>query len=166
MATCDNPVYTNYTHVLLLLAGACVENLDESEAYPAKLYRLSSEKWQNSGNKEQLLEYISEIDLQYLNPSGTVYGQVVSAFDIAPDGKSFLVLTYENVFEFNIDLSENGIKETRDLKKGQDYNIVELKSLPQQESISYLPSGKGFLYNTEFHWFEAPIIRVDCLDTE
>ncbi len=140
------------------------ENLNESEAYPAKLYRLSNEKRQNSGNKEQLLEFISEIDLPYINPSGTVYGQVISAFDIAPDGKSFLVLTYENAFEFNTDLSQSRMKKSRQLKKGQDYNVVELKSLPQQESISYLPDGRSLLYNTEYHWFEAPIIRVDCLD--
>jgi len=142
------------------------DNLNESEAYPAKLYRLSNEKWQNSGNKEQLLEFIAEIDIPYINPSGTVYGQVISAFDIAPDGKSFLVLTYENAFEFNTDLSQSGMKETRQLKKGQDYNVVELKSLPQQESISYLPNGRGFLYNTEYHWFEAPIIKVECLDNQ
>jgi len=142
------------------------EDLDESEAYPAKLYRIQSEKWQNTKNKMQLLEYVAEIDFPNLNPSGTAYGQVVSAFDIAPDGKSFLVLTYENAFEFNIDLSQSGMKEAQQLKKGQDYKMVELKSLSQQESISYLPNGKGFLYNTEFHWFEAPIFRVDCLDNE
>jgi len=141
------------------------EDLDKSEAYPSKLYRLSNEKWQNTENKMQLLKYVAEIDFPNLNPSGTAYGQIVSAFDIAPDGKSFLVLTYENAFEFNIDLSQLGMKEAQGLKKGQDYNMIELKSLPQQESISYLPNGKGFLYNTEFHWVEAPIIRVDCLDT-
>ncbi|MCK5709623.1 MAG: hypothetical protein KAI07_03705 [Deltaproteobacteria bacterium] len=89
---------------------------------------------------------------------------MISAFDIAPDGKSFLVLTYENAFEFNTDLSQSRMKKSRQLKKGQDYNVVELKSLPQQESISYLPDGRSLLYNTEYHWFEAPIIRVDCLD--
>ena len=141
------------------------ENLSDLEAYPAKLYRLSAEKWQNKADKMQLLEYVSEIDLRLLNPSGTAYGQVVSAFDIAPDGKSFLILTYENALEFNIDLSKQKMKPTRQLKKGRDYNLIELKSLPQQESITYTPDGKGFLYNTEFHWFEAPIIRVDCLDS-
>ncbi len=140
------------------------EDLNKSEAYPAKLYRLSNEKRQNSGNKEQLLEFISEIDLSYINPSGTVYGQVISAFDIAPDGKSFLVLTYENAFEFNTDLSQSGMKKPRQLIKGQDYNVIELKSLPQQESISYLPNGRSLLYNTEYHWIEVPIVRVDCLD--
>lgn len=140
------------------------ENLRDFEAYPSKVYRLSSLEWQNATNKVSTLEYIGEIDLQILDPSATAYGQVVSAFDIAPDGKSFLLLTYENAFEFNIELSGQKIKPTDKLKKGQDYNIVELKSLPQQESIAYMPSGKAFLYDTEHHWFQVPIMKVNCLD--
>jgi len=139
-------------------------DLDKSEAYPAKIYKLSAQKWQDEANKFKMLDYIGEIDLRLLNPSGTAYGQVVSAFDIAPDGKSFIILTYENAIEFNIDFSKQHIKPTSQFKEGQDYNVIEIRSLPQQESITYLPSGKSFLYNTEFHWFEAPIIKVDCLD--
>ena len=139
------------------------ENLNDLEAYPAKLYRLEYDKWQNKENNMHILEYVSEIDLRIINPSGTAYGQVVSAFDIAPDGKKFLVLTYENAIEFNFDLSEQVPRKSRMLKRGKDYNVIELRSLPQQESISYLPDGKAFLYTTEFHWFEAPIIKVYCL---
>ncbi len=140
------------------------ENLRDLEAYPSKVYRLSAQKWQDVENKVSTLEYIGEIDLRMLVPSATAYGQIVSAFDIAPDGKSFLVLTYENALEFNIDLSKQKIKPTGQLKKGQDYNVIELKYLPQQESITYLPDGKAFLYDTEHHWFQAPIMKVDCLD--
>lgn len=140
------------------------ENLRDFEAYPAKVYKLPAEKWQGSTGKTITLDRVGGIDLQILDPPATAYGQVVSAFDIAPDGKSFLLLTYENAFEFNIDLSEQKIKPTDKLKKGQDYNIVELKSLPQQESIAYMPSGNAFLYDTEHHWFQVPIMKVNCLD--
>lgn len=140
------------------------ENLRDLEAYPAKVFKLPAHKWQKGAKKKSTLEYIGEIDLTILNSSRTAYGQVVSSFDIAPDGKSFIVLTYENAIEFNIDLSNQKIKPTSQLRKGVDYNLIDIKSLPQQESIAYLPSGKSFLYNTEHHWFEAPIIRVDCLD--
>ena len=140
------------------------ENLRDYEAYPAKVYKLPAEKWRNTQNSEQKLTYVGDIDLRVLNPSGTAYGQVVSAMDIAPDGKSFLVLTYENAIEFNIDLSKDSLKSSSQLQKGKDYNIIEIKSLPQQESISYTPDGKGFIYSTEYHWFEAPILKVDCLD--
>ncbi len=139
------------------------ENLRDLEAYPSKVYKLSAEDWQNSANDIITLKYIGEIDLRALNPSGTAYGQIVSAFDIAPDGKSFLLLTYEDALEFNIDLSDDKIKPSGEMKKGQDYNVIELKSLPQQESIAYMPDGGSFLYSTEHHWFKAPILRVECL---
>lgn len=138
------------------------ENLRNLEAYPAKVFKLPAEKWQPGSDKKLTLQYIGEIDFRLINPSGTAYGQVVSSLDIAPDGKSFLVLTYENALEFNIDLSKDKIKSTSQLKKGIDYNMIEIKSLPQQESITYVPNEKSFLYNTEFHWFTAPIMKVDC----
>lgn len=140
------------------------ENLRDLEAYPAKIFKLPADNWKPGSNEKHTLEYIGEIDLRILNPSGTAYGQVVSSLDISPDGKSFLVLTYENAIEFNIDLSNQEIKPTAQLKKGIDYNLIDIRSLPQQESITYTPSGKSFLYNTEYHWFEAPIMRVHCLN--
>jgi len=140
------------------------ENLRDYEAYPAKIFKLQAPKWQENGNGKHTLEYIGEIDFNTLNPSGTAYGQVVSSFDISPDGETFLVLTYEDAIEFNVDLSKQKIKPTAQLQKGKDYNLIELKSLPQQESIAYTPGGKSFFYNTEFHWFEAPILKADCLD--
>ena len=140
------------------------ENLRDYEAYPAKIFKLQAPKWQENGNEKHTLEYIGEIDFKTLNPSGTAYGQVVSSFDISPDGETFLVLTYEDAIEFNVDLSKQKIKPTAQLQKGKDYNLIELKSLPQQESIAYTPGGKSFFYNTEFHWFEAPILKADCLD--
>ena len=140
------------------------ENLRDLEAYPSKVYKLTSQKWQNSSDKTVTLEHVGDIDLRVLNPSATAYGQIVSAFDIAPDGKSFLLLTYENAFEFNADLSAQKIIPVEKMIKGKDYNLIELKTLPQQESIVYMPDGKSFLYNTEHHWFQAPIMKVDCLE--
>ncbi len=140
------------------------ENLRELEAYPSKIYKLTAKEWQNSSDKTITLEHVGDIDLRVLNPSGTAYGQIVSAFDIAPDGKRFLLLTYENALEFNIDISEQKIKPSEKMIKGQDYNLIELKTLPQQESIVYMPDGTSFLYNTEHHWFQAPIMKVNCLD--
>ncbi|GJM16613.1 MAG: hypothetical protein DHS20C13_19400 [Thermodesulfobacteriota bacterium] len=140
------------------------ENLRDLEAYPAKVFKLPAEKWQQKGNTNHKLIYVGDIDLRIINPSGTAYGQVVSSLDISPDGKKFMILTYENAIEFNIDLSNQKIKPTAQLQKGIDYNLIDIKSLPQQESIAYLQDGKAFLYNTEYHWFEAPIMRVDCLD--
>jgi len=140
------------------------ENLRDLEAYPAKVFKLPAEKWQQNANSNHKLIYVGDIDLRIINPSATAYGQVVSSLDISPDGKKFMVLTYESAIEFNVDLSNQKIKPTAQLQKGIDYNVIDIKSLPQQESLTYLQDGNSFLYNTEYHWFEAPIMRVDCLN--
>ncbi len=129
------------------------ENLTELEEYPSKIYKLTAHKLQSNSDKKITLEHVSDIDLRVLNPSGTAYGQIVSAFDIATNGKSFLLLTYENALEFNIYLSEQKIKPDEKTIKGKVNNVIELKTLPQQESIVYQPDGKSFLYNTEHHCF-------------
>ncbi|MEQ9619977.1 MAG: hypothetical protein RIG61_12495 [Deltaproteobacteria bacterium] len=140
------------------------EDLDRSEAYPARLYRLEKARWESAGEGPLKLDYVGDIDFTVLGSSDSVYGKIVSSFDIAPDGKSFLVLTYENAYEFNIDLSESALKPAGEMKKGIDYSVIELDSLLQQESITYVNGGKEFLYDTEYHLFGAPIMKVRCLN--
>lgn len=142
------------------------ENLKNFKAFPVHVFRIEKDLWQNAGNRVLELSPVGVIDIPGITREDTLFGQIVSAFDISPDGRRFIVLTYENAIEFNIDPSKSVIKPTADLKDGVDYQVIELSPLPQQESISYLPSGKGFLYNTEYHGFEAPVLRVDCLDGE
>ena len=140
------------------------EDLDKDKAYPSKLYRLSYDKRKNAVKEPVLLEYMGDIDLPALMPEASTYGMLSTSFDISPDGQRFLILTYENAVEFNLDLSETKIKKTDDMKEGVDYRIIELNSLPQQESISYLPDGSGFMYNTEYKFFSVPLVTVRCLD--
>lgn len=140
------------------------EAQDRTKAYPAGLYRLRREKWEREGGEALQLEPMGEIDFTRLSSSDSVFGNIVTAFDIAPDGKSFLVLTYENAYEFNVDLAESGLKPAWQMKNGIDYNMIELTSLPQQESLAYLDGGLGLLYSSEYHLFEVPIMKVECLD--
>lgn len=139
------------------------EDLDKIEASPSKLYKLNYEKRKNAGKGPVLLDFAGEIDLPALTPESTAFGQLSTSFDISADGLRFLILTYENAVEFNHDLSVSELKDTKDMKAGSDFRIIELKSLPQQESVSYLPDGSGFIYNTEYKLFSVPLITVKCL---
>jgi len=139
------------------------EDLDKMEAYPSKLYRLDYRKRKSAGKEPVLLEYVGDIDLPALVPEASAYGQLSTSFDISPDGKRFIILTYEDALEFNLDLSESKIIDTKDMKAGVDYSIININSLPQQESVSYLPGGSGFIYNTEYKFFSVPLITVGCL---
>jgi hypothetical protein len=140
------------------------ENLDRMESYPAKLFKIEKEKWENAGDGVLKLEYAGELDLPRLSGSGSSFGGVISSFDIAPDGKTFLLLTYEDAYEFDIDLSVSGLKYSGELVRDMDYSVIKLMSLPQQESISYVGEGRGFIYDSEHHVFDVPIIRVKCLE--
>lgn len=140
------------------------EDLNSSKAFPSRVYRLAKEKWENPGPGVNVLDYLGDIDLPGIIASDSPFAEVVTSFDIAPDGKRFIVLTYENAIEFGIDLSQKSLRPASEMVKGKDYNIVEIIPLPQQESITYLDGGKSFLYDSEYHLFEVPIIRVDCID--
>lgn len=140
------------------------ENVDNMEAFPAKLFRIKKDRWENAGDGEIMLDYLGELDLSKLNNSDSALESAITSFDIAPDGRRFLILTYEDAYEFDIDLSKSGLKPSAELKEGKDYRVIKLTPLPQQESISYVDGGKGFIYDTEYHFFEVPIMKVECLD--
>jgi hypothetical protein len=140
------------------------ENVDSTEAFPAKLFRVTKDKWENAGEAEIMPDYLGQLDVPKLNGSDSALGSVITSFDIAPDGKRFLILTYENAYEFDIDLSKSGLKPSAGLVAGKDYRVIQLTPLPQQESISYVDGGRGFIYDTEYHFFEVPIMKVGCLD--
>jgi len=142
------------------------EDLDKSAAYPGKLYRLEKKRWENAGDKELKLDYVSEVDFIRLSSSDSVFGSLPTALDISPDGRRFLVLTYEKAYEFNFDLSQDNLKPAKELKKGKDYSVIEIPSLPQQESVAYTDSGRAFIYDTEYKVLGVPIIKVECLDED
>ncbi len=142
------------------------EEKDLTKAYPAHLYRLPKDKWKNAEEEVITLESMGKIDLPSLLPNASPLGQVVTSLDIAPDGKKFLVLTYEDAVEFGTDLSAGKLKPAAKMTEGKDYRVVEITSLPQQESVAYVEGGTGFIYDTEHHLFEVPIMRVDCVGAE
>lgn len=139
------------------------EDLDNMKSYPTKLFRIEREKWENAGDGELTLEYAGELDLPRLSGSDSNFESVITSFDISPDGKKFIVLTYEDAYEFDIDLS-TGLKPSAGLVRDKDYRAIKLVALPQQESISYIEEGRGFIYDSEYKMFDVPIMKVECLD--
>ena len=128
---------------------------------PARLYKLSHERIAAAGDAEpQTLTFITELDLSKL--SGGVVGNVATSFDIAPSGDKFLVLTYRKALEFYTDLSKETLKPSDAMIEGQDYAVLNIPRLPQQEAIAYLENGRDFVYTSELrgNYQAAEIVEI------
>ncbi|MBT3234674.1 MAG: hypothetical protein HN353_01845 [Bdellovibrionales bacterium] len=158
----------------------------------SSIYRINREIWQqhfkacqtdhsvsiqNSSGSNQL-EHIANIDLVALSAGKRIAhlgghygsddaqekGELATSFDISPDGKNFLIMTYDSIIEFNFDLSVDTIPSTAALKKGRDFHYIDFKRLVHQESVAYLPSGRSIIYTTESrNGIHAPIMGIHCL---
>jgi len=137
----------------------------ERRAKPARVYRLSKTALLSRAPGDRQLEFIGELDVPWLNFEENLWGRLVTGLDIAPGGDRFLVLTYKNALEFSFDLARGALPDARGMKKGRDFSVVPLRALRQQEAVSYLPDGSGFLYDTEFKEDEgrAELFKVVCV---
>lgn len=140
-------------------------NYKRHKAFPSKLFRIEKDKWENSASDPVMLELVGTLDIKSINKVSTgFFDNLITSFDIASNGKKFVALTYQNAYEFNIDLSVANSDSFKSLIKNKDYNTAEIKRLPQQESIAYLPGSKSLLYDSEYIAVKPKLIRIDCLE--
>lgn len=129
----------------------------KTSAGPTGIYRLSADKIA-TGKGTHALEKIGELDLPAL--IGTAgRDAIVTGASVSGDGR-VLLLTYKAALELAWKPGDK-LKSTAQLKRGTDYNVVEL-ALPQQEGIEFLPDDKAFLVTSEQGTTETPIVEVKC----
>jgi len=127
------------------------------------IYRLNRDQWSSAPTAEVMLEPVVELDWSVLRPGTLAFTRLVTGMNIAPNGKSFLLINYGDAMEFFVDLSA-GKPDPKKWKPGVDYRILELTTLEQEEAIAYLPpNGRSLLYDTERReTTRARIMRMDC----
>jgi len=126
----------------------------------SRIYRLTAAQWQNTTGQVQTLEFIGTFSLASQTDSSSI-----TSMDFSADGSRLLILTYDGAMELEtrtvngkLDFSQYG------RTGGPAHKVIPLTVLPQQESISYLPNGRDFLYTTEYVGGAAvPILEVDRL---
>ena len=128
-----------------------------------QIYRLKREQWRNSRNRVEVLELVVTQDWTVLRPNTLPWAYQITAMDIAPDGKSFVLLNYVDAVEFFVNLSAGSL-DPANWKAGRDYRAIALTTLEQEEAIAYLPDGRSLLYDTErlSKTKTARIMRMDC----
>jgi hypothetical protein len=127
---------------------------------PVKLYKLARERWENAGDEVLTLEFVANIDLFTL--SGTtvnIFSHIATGMDISNDGQRLLILTYGEVFEIAVDVSQlDGETISTETPNKQ----IEVTTLLQQESISYASEGYSFFYTAEARSGSAPLMLETC----
>lgn len=130
---------------------------------PARIYRLNRRQWAGRQIEiAQAMEFVGEIDFPSPVLPSVGPAAVVTGLDIRPDGTHFLVLTYELAIEFALDVAGPQPMPLGQLIRGVHYVPIYVKVLPQQEAITYVADGGGFLYTTEFRYGDVDLIRCDC----
>jgi hypothetical protein len=129
----------------------------------AKLYKLSRAIWENAGDEVLTLEYVGSIDLRTMSSTTVnVFSHIATGMDISSDGQRLLILTYGEVFEIAVDVSQLA---GQTLSTETAYKQIEVTTLLQQESISYAATGYSFFYTAEARSGSAPLMLETCVDT-
>jgi hypothetical protein len=138
----------------------------DRRAMPAKLFRLNAGQLTGENSGLQEFHHLGDIDFPWALYNYNLFGRIITAFDISPDGRHAIVLTYQVAVEMDLDLTVGSVRSMREMEEGTEYQIIEVPNLPQQEAISYLPDENSFLYTTEYHQSAGPakIIKVSCQD--
>jgi WD40 repeat protein len=129
---------------------------------PGRLYRLRQEQWKNRTDSIQTVELVMTLDFARLLPKSLLGGRLPTGMDISPDGKRFVVLTYQDAIEFLSDLSKPATPDA--WTEGRNYRRIPLLILAQQEAISFTPDGKAFVYTSEGTAPNARIVEVKCTE--
>ena len=128
---------------------------------PALVFRLGATQLAAGG--EQKFEQVGTLPLIKLSEAlGDSPRRIVTAMDISADGKRFVLLTYDAVLEFAVDL-KGGLPDS--WAEGRTHHAAPIATLLQAESIAYERDGRSILYSTEsIRGTAAPLMRQSCAE--
>jgi hypothetical protein len=138
-------------------------NMAKKQPLPAQLFRLKKKDMTSSTPAVKTLEKVGTFDLPKILKDQDIWGQIVTGFDISPDGTRFLILTYQLVLEVQMDLSKE-IKPTEAWVLGSTYTKFTTVELPQQEAVAYGETDQSLFYDSELakDMQDVPLYRSVC----
>lgn len=123
------------------------EKTKKDQPMSARIYRLKNKSWSVKSEATLPLEFVADLKIPASLFGKKASGRKITSMDIHPDGKKFILLSYEAAIEFDKDLSQ--IPEKSQL--ADSYKILSIPNMPKQESIAYSPDGKGFYFTSEIN---------------
>jgi hypothetical protein len=137
--------------------------LTKTSPGPAQIFRLTRDQLRVGDGAMQTFTEVGKIDIAPL--VGDLAAQrsalLVTSFDIAPDGKRAVILTYGAAIEIGFDLSKP-LPPQAGWKSGEDFRRIDIARQPQTEAIAYAPNG-AILYDSEKQGdAPVPLYRQTC----
>ena len=137
--------------------------LTKTSSGPSQIFRLTRDQLRVSDGAMQTFTEVGRIDIAPL--VGDLAAQrgavLVTGFDIAPDGKHAVILTYAAAVEIGFDLSKP-LPPQSGWRSGEDYRRIDIATQPQTEAIAYAPNG-AILYDSEKQGdAPVPLYRQTC----
>ena len=127
------------------------------QAAPAEVYRLSASAL--AADSVQTLEFRGQIPTTDLG-KGASSRRVATGMDFAPDGRRFVLITYDVALEFAF---TPGDDPPSSWHEGESFHVITPAPLIQLESIAYADGGRAIVYTTEsIQGSPAPIFRQTC----
>ncbi len=126
----------------------------------SKIFKLSKNILNDKSKNTKELELLGTLKLEKILKNN----RKITGMSISPDGERFAILTYKTAIEFNINLSSKIDFSSLVLKEGENFNLIKLDVLNQQEAITYSKDGLKLFYTTEVSNRRevAPIVEVAC----
>lgn len=138
----------------------------ERRAISAGFYSIEISKLENhKGPSRLMMKKEFELNLPYLLYNFNLWGRIVTAMDVHPDGNSFALLSYGAILVVNKNLGKMTADDadTKKWKEKVDYTIIRTPSTPQQEALSYSADGSKIYFSTEYKKrFGNPLFELTC----
>lgn len=130
------------------------------EARPARVYTLPKPKWSAGGR--QTLAFAGELPFPKWLSEDLFFMQAPTDMAVNVQRQVAGFLTYGRVVEIPLK-SLSDLARAGQWQRGQDFEIVNVKALAQQESMAYSSSPDRILWSTEYRAPEAPIFSMTCV---
>lgn len=142
----------------------------ERRAISAGVYSIEISKLEaHKGPDRLMMKKEFEFNLPYLLYNFNLWGRIVTAMDVHPNGESFAFLTYGAILVVNKDLGSMSVEDadTKKWKEKVDYTIIKTPSTPQQEALAYSADGEKIYFTTEYKKrFGNPLFEVTCKERQ
>lgn len=167
-----NKKSVNPSHIITLKYPEGPQNAESMAIHPnGDLFIATKDEYSSSLYwlpKKQLLNkgaYLKKIAVMKFSKIKDLSSKrnLATSMDISPDGKKFIVLTYNDAVEFDLNLEflTSG-KAPRDITHFG--RVIQLENLEKQEALAYT-SEKSFVYSTETKekgQSQASLMKLEC----